>query len=152
MTYSVFWVTQNLRVGKWRGGHCGMWDLRLDMFQSLAGGTVSRVSSHLGKKFSRWCPSQHSDREPVNRSNPKIQVGRQTGDNTIRKMSKFCRTNKDSDAEMGKGWLATGIRSHRVTMKSPTISLNTETMQLPNQGSLSFPFVGTGFVFSHSAH
>lgn len=152
MTDSVFWVTQILRVGKQWGSHCGStWDLRLDMFQNLAGGTVSRVSSHLGKRFSRWCLSQHSDRAPVNRSNTEIQVGRQTSDNTIRKMSKPCRTSKDSDAEMGKGWLATGIRSHRVIMKSP-ISLDTETTELLNQGSLSFPFAGTGFVFSHSAH
>lgn len=45
----------------------------------------------------------------------------------------------------------TGIRVHKVIVESPTISLDTETTELLNQGSLSFPLVGTGFMF-HTVH
>lgn len=41
---------------------------------------------------------------------------------------------------------------HKLIVESPIILLDSETSELLNQASLSFPLVETGFMFPHSAH
>lgn len=48
----------------------------------------------------------------MNEINTGVLVGRQPGENIIKKMSKACRISKDSDVEMGNGLeFAPGDRS-----------------------------------------